>query len=248
MATKDDITHAANAPVLEVRKDDTPEEETPGTATLPPAGYGRQETLRMRHDRLQQLVQQRGEQIAFGIIDPKQLKVDPAIARYYADILAVSNPQSYRQYCWVECGMRDNHPEHVHNKIMQGWKFVEAEDPECEDVPRDPHGHRRLGTTVLMWLDIERWVELKAHEYAAALRQRGDLGSADRMLEIAHKHSAEVRIIQNWGELSAESRALAEQRFAQRQRSHQQAWERIDQELRGGTAHQNYGNQRQGII
>jgi len=247
MATKDDILKAASAPVLEGRKHEMPQESL-GTETLPPPGYGRREVLTMRQDRLQQLIQERGEQIAFGLLDPDKLKVDPDIARYYADILAVSNPQPNRQYCWVECGMRDNHPEHVHNKSMQGYKFVEANDPECPDVPRDPHGHRKLGTTVLMWCDLDRWIEIKAHEYAMALKQRGDMNSADRMLEVAARHGATVKVIENWSQLSPESRALAEQRFVQRQRSLQQSWDRIDAELKGGTAHLNYGNQRKGVI
>lgn len=248
MATKDQINEAAQAPVLEVRKGDRPQGNTPGTATLPPPGYGRQEVLKMRQDRLQQLIQERGEQIAFGLLDESKLKVDPDIARYYADILAVSSPQPDRQYCWVETGIRDNHPEHVHNKQMQGWHFVLPEDPECPDVPRTPQGYRRLGTTVLMWIELERWVEIKAHEYAAALRQRGDMASADRMLEVAQRHGAQVKVIENWSQLSPESRQLAEQRFVQRQRSLEQAWNKIDQELRGGTAHLNYGNQRRGQI
>src|SRR5216117_3969999 len=103
MATRDEILKSASSPVLEGRKNEMPE-ESPGTATLPPPGYGRREVLSMRHDRLQQLIQERGEQIAFGLLDPDALKVDPEIARYYADILAVSNPQPNRQYCWVECG------------------------------------------------------------------------------------------------------------------------------------------------
>jgi hypothetical protein len=247
MATKDEIMRAAQAPVTEVRKAEAPQ-ETIGTETLPPKGYGRQEVLRMRHDRLQQLIQERGEQIAFGIVDPNALTVDPEIARYYADILAVTNPQPDRQYCWVECGMRDNHPEHVHNKQMQGWKFVTLTDPECPDVPKSPQGHRRLGTTVLMWIEIERWIELKAHEHAQALKQRGDMGSADRMLEVAARHGAQVKVIENWNQLSPEARSLAEGRFVQRQRGLQQAWERIDQELKHGTAHLNYGNQRRGVL
>lgn len=247
MATKDEITRAANDTVTEHRKKDAPDSGL-GTDTLPPAGYGRQEALRMRHDRLQQLIQERGEQIAFGMVDPSKLNVDPEIVRYYADILAVTNPQPNRQYCWVECGMRDNHPEHVHNKQMQGWQFVNEDDPECPNVPRSPMGHRRLGTAVLMWIDIERWVEIKAHEYAAALRQRGDMNSADRMLEAAQRHGMQVRIIENWSQLSPESRALAEQRFTQRQRTLQQTRDRIDQELRNGTAHLNYGNRQHATI
>mgnify|MGYP001564869306 FL=1 len=253
MATREDIERAAQAPVLETRKKDAPgtsgtSQETPGTATLPPSGYGRDEALRMRQDRLQQLIQERGEQIAFGLIDPRHLKVDPDIARYYADILQVTPAQPDRIYCWVETGLRNNHPEHVHHKQMQGWFFVLGDDPECPHLPRTPEGHRRLGTTVLMWIDLEHYVEIRANEHAAALRQRGDMQSADRMLEVAARHGAQVKIIENWSQLSSESRALAEQRFAMRQRDLQRSWDTIDRELRGGTAHLNYGNQRQGHI
>lgn len=253
MASRDDIERAAHAPVIETRKADVGKltgspEETPGVSTLPPPGYAREEVLRIRHDQLQQLIQTRGEQIAFGLLDPRHLKVDPDIARYYADILQVTPAQHDRIYCWVETGMRNNHPEHVHHKQMQGWLFVLGADPECPDLPRTPEGHRRLGTTVLMWLDIDRYVELKAHEHAAALRQRGDINNADRMLDAAAKHGAQVKIIENWNQLSPESRAVAEQRFSQRQRQLQRTWEHIDQELRGGTAHLNYGAQRQGHI
>ena len=253
MASREDILKAASAPVLETRHQDAPQApearaETPGQAALPPPGYGRDETLRMRHDRLQRLIQERGEQIAFGLLDPSSLKVDSDIVRYYADILAVTNPQPNRQYCWVECGIRDNHPEHVQHKQMQGWNFVLHDDPECPGVPRSPLGHRKLGTTVLMWIDIERWVEIRAHEHAAALRQRGDMTNADQMLEVAARHGAQVKIIENWNQLSPESRQLAEQRFQHRQRTLQRTWEHVDQELRGGTAHLNYGNKRHGQI
>lgn len=253
MASREDIERAANAPVIETRKADASKltgspEETPGVSTLPPPGHSRDEVLRMRRDQLQQLIQTRGEQIAFGLLDPRHLKVDPDIARYYADILQVTPAQSDRIYCWVETGLRNNHPEHVHHKQMQGWNFVLGSDPECPHLPRTPEGHRRLGTTVLMWLDIEHYVELKAHEHAAALKQRGDINNADRMLDIAARHGAQVKIIENWNQLSPESRAMAEQRFSQRQRQLQRTWEHIDQELRGGTAHLNYGNQRQGHI
>lgn len=255
MASREEIERAARAPVVETTRKDAPilgavqgSAPTPGTASLPDPGHSRDEVVRMRHDRLQQLIQERGEQIAFGLVDPRHLKVDPDIARYYADILEVSPAHPERFYCWVETGIRNNHPEHVHHKQMQGWRFVEDDDPECPHIPRTPEGHRRLGTTVLMYVDIERYVELKAHEHAAALRQRGDMGSADRMLEVAARHGAQVKIIENWNQLSPESRALAEQRFSQRQRQLQQTWDRIDQELRGGTAHHNYGNQRSGAI
>jgi hypothetical protein len=247
VATPDEIKRAAEAPVTETRKADALG-ETLGTATLPPPGYGRDEALRMRQDRLQQLIQERGEQIAFGLLDPQHLKVDAEIARYYADILAVAPTQPDRMYCWVETGIRDNRPEHVHHKQMQGWKFVTCEDPECPAVPRTAEGYRRLGTTVLMWIDIERYVEIKAHEHAVALRQRGDMQSADRMVEVAARHGAQVKIIENWNQLSPEARQLAEQRFSMRQRQLQRTWEHIDQELRGGTAHLNYGNQRRGSI
>lgn len=254
MATKDDITQAAHAPVTEISKKDAAllasqqAQEGSGASTLPPAGYGRNEALRMRHDRLQKLIQERGEQIAFGLVDPNALRVDPDIARYYADILAVTPSNPDRMYCWVETGMRDNHPEHVHHKQMQGWDFVLRDDPECPHVPRTPEGHRRLGTTKLMWISLERYVEIKAHEHAAALRQRGDLGSADRMLEIASRHGAQVKIIENWGQLSPESRALAEQRFAMRTRQLEQARDHIDDQLRNGTAHLNYGNRRHNTL
>ena len=253
MASKEDIERAVNAPVIETTKKDAPGMQgrsatTPGTTALPPPGHSRDEVLRMRQDHLQQLIQQRGEQIAFGLLDPRHLKVDPDIARYYADILQVTPAKADRIYCWVETGLRNNHPEHVHHKQMQGWLFVLENDAECPDLPRTPEGHRRLGTTVLMWLDIERYVELKAHEHAAALKQRGDINNADRMLDIAAKHGAQVKIIENWNQLSPESRTIAEQRFSQRQRALKQTWDHIDQELRGGTAHHNYGSQRQGHI
>ena len=247
MATPEDIRRAAEAPVTEARERDTPG-ETPGTATLPPPGYGRNEVLRMRQDRLQQLIQERGEQIAFGLLDPRHMKTDHEIARYYADIIAVTPAQPDRMYCWVETGVRDNHPEHAHHKQIEGWKFVTAEDPECPAIPRTVEGYRRLGTTVLMWIDLERYVEIKAHEYAAALKQRGDMGSADRMLEVAARHGAQVRVIENWSQLSPEARQLAEQRFAMRRRELERTWDHIDQELRGGTAHLNYGNRRQGSV
>ena len=248
MASKDDILKAASAAVLEGKGQDVPQGETTGTATLPPPGHSRNEVLRMRQDRLQQLIQERGEQMAFGVLDPRTLDIDPEIARHYADILAVSHAKADRIYCWVETGKFNNHPEHVHHKQMQGWNFVGPDDPECPNIPRSPEGYRKLGTTLLMWLDIEKYVNLRATEHASALRQRGDLGNADRMLEVAARHGASVNVIENWGQLSPESRALAERRFALRQRSLQQAHQRIDQELRAGTAHLNYGNQRHATL
>lgn len=247
MASKDDIQHAAQAPVVETGKSG-PGGETPGTQSLPPQGYSRREVTRMRSDRLQQLVEERAEQITFGLLDPSATKIDPDIARYYADILAVTNSHPERMYCWVETGKFNTQPQHVHHKQMQGYKFVNSEDLECPDTPRTPEGHRRIGTAVLMWIEIERWVEIRAHEHAAYLRQRGDMGNADRMIEAAHRHGAQVKVIENWGQLSPEARALAEQRFGQRQRSLQAARDNIDRELRQGTAHLNYGNQRQSHI
>lgn len=249
MASKDDIQQAAKAPVVETGKAG-PGGETPGTESLPPPGYSRREVTRMRADRLQQLVEERAEQIAFGLLDPAVNQIDPEIAYYYADILDIRHPHPERMYCWVETGKFNNHPEHVHNKQAQGWKFVNGleGDKECPSVPMTPEGHRRIGTAVLMWISIERWVELRAHEHARYLRQRGDMSSADRMLEVAHKHGAQVKIIENWGQLSSESRALAEQRFTQRQRVLQTARDRIDRELRAGTAHLHYGNQREAHI
>jgi hypothetical protein len=202
----------------------------------------------MRTDNLQRLIEERGEQIAFGLIDEHKLRIDPEIARYYADILQVTNSQPNRQYCWVECGMHNTRPEHVHHKQMTRWRFVGPDDPECPDVPRSPEGHRRLGTTVLMWCDLEDWVELKAREHAAALKQRGDMKNADRMMEVAARHGASVNIIENWSQLSPESRALAEQRSEQRERQMRRTREHIDRELREGTAHLNYGNKRHATL
>lgn len=244
MASKEDVIRAANAPVIEGTQQTADPAGTPGTETLPPAGYSRGEVLRMRHDKLQELIDQRGEQMAFGLLDPKQLEIDPEIARHYADILAVSRPQPDRMYCWVETGKFGTHPEHVHHKQMQGYQFVGPEDQECPNVPRSPEGYRKLGTCLLMWVALERYVNIRAAEHAAALKQRGSLQNADEMLAMAARHGASVNVIENWGQLSDESRRLAEQRFVQRQRVLTISRDRIDRELRQGTAHLNYGNQR----
>lgn len=111
-------------------------------------------------------------------------------------------------------------------------------------MPRSPEGYRKLGTCLLMWVALERYVNIRAAEHAAALKQRGSLQNADEMLAMAARHGASVNVIENWGQLSDESRRLAEQRFVQRQRVLTISRDRIDRELRQGTAHLNYGNQR----
>lgn len=247
MATKDDIQRAAAAPVIETRKRDVPN-ESPGTDALPPPGHGRDEVLRMRNDQLQELIEKKAEAKAFGLLDPRVLQPDNEIAAGAHEMTDITNAKADRHYCWVECGIRDTQTSHVHRKQMEGFRFVDADDPECPDVPRNPSGHRRLGTAVLMWCPIERWIDIRSDEHALALRQRGDMNNGDRLLEIAQSHGVKVNVIGNWNQLSPEAQQMAYQRFAIQNREREKAYQRIDRQLRDGTAHLNYGNQRRSML
>lgn len=228
MATKEEIKEAVTSP---------------GAETLPPAGFGREEALRMRQDNLDQMIEERANQLALGLIDHKNLKIDPEVARHYADILSVRPANPDRMYCWVETGIRNDYPGHVYAKQAQGWEFVNEQDPECPYVQKTPEGYRRLGTCLLMWVDIERWVELRAQERLQWKKQRGDLNNVNTMYEIAYKYrDYGINVREKLSDFSPEVIAQAERRLMQNRSNLKQQWNRIDAQLREGSAHLNYGN------
>ena len=234
MATREEIQAAVKAP---------------GTESLPPAGYGRHETLRMRADELDRMIEERTEQLALGLIDKKNMKIDPEIAYHYADILDVRPANPERFYCWVETGLRNDRPEHVYAKQSMGWEFVGGNDPECPHVQQTPEGYRRLGTCLLMWLSMERWVELKARERLAWKRQRGDLTNVNTMMEIAYKYrDSGIIVREQLKDFSPEVLAQAERRLMQNRANDQQQWNRIDARLRAGDAHLTHGPKAHGHI
>lgn len=153
-----------------------------GSPELPPAGYKRDEELKLRTDTLAREAETRGGEVE--AIDPSRLKVDPELAQYF-DILHVSNADPTYKYFWVFTGQ---HGLFIKKKLIVGYEIVQGDMPEAIELKgMGGDTTRKLGDVVLMRIRIDQWKKLDRLEEAKRAAQQGSVLSPIR--ELAEKNA-----------------------------------------------------------
>jgi hypothetical protein len=216
MATKEEIAAAAAAK---------------GTETLPPAGHGRDEALKLRAMTLEEEAEQLAEQMIVGEIPEKFQRLDREIVQKLEQ-LDVSDKREDMHYVWVN--FVNDHGQHIERKKLVGFEVVTGTGEDC------PEGHelltadgtRQIGDVLLMRVPRTRAVFLKARERKIDLERRGVLRNPDALAEMAFKHTGGRIKIHT--QLSEEHKQIAERRVEMRYQRMQQAYTRLGQQLEGG--------------
>lgn len=222
MATTEEIKQAAKAK---------------GTESLPPAGYGRNETLRMRQDDLDREIEERSNALFLAAIDPAKFgHIDNEIAQYAQRDGAVPHARPDYKYCWVEYNQRNpsDHGQHLLANQQEGWECVHEGDDDAQGVApvtETPEGYLRWGSVILMRIQRDRYVTIQATRRARQKLIEGQHMDASHIVELGHRYGVEIHT-----SLPPETiqRAKMQHRMKLTQ---QQAWQRIDRKLRDGTAH-----------
>ena len=214
------------------------------TADLPPAGFKRDELLRMRKDELERLA----EEIADGRIAVREdaFEIDREIQDALANALTGLQEDKY-VYC-LACTREDGRD--VWEKKALGWEVVSGDMPEARNLRTkgDADSTRRIGDTILMRMTKERYVLLRAKQERAARHRAGQ--AAARAMEIgedvARRTDGKVRLV------NPATRQLFNQPLIERMESgasrrrprvmtvkeaaiRQQAMKGVDQMIRSGT-------------
>lgn len=234
MATKEDVQKAV---------------EAHGTKTLPPAGYGRQEALRMRQAKLEQAIEESSELKLIGGLDPSAFKPDPYFLHHSDEMGVPHGDYANYEYLWAETSHRG---QHIDLAKRAGYAPVRKDDPDGADFMQySPEGYPLVGSTILMKMPLDRYIDLRAEYLADYKRKRGDIFNVDKMLEISERYASKtgkpaIKIVDRFTPeqiRNAQARAMF-----RRQRSSNQAWQNIDSHLREGTAHLEYGKQEHAHI
>jgi len=154
-------------------------------ASLPEAGYKRDEELARRADALEERADAAPEVYP---IDPKAFEEDREILYDLTiDQLQVTNMQPGYVYCWAYFGQNG---QMVWAKKALGWRVVgvgpdAGRDRECEEH-KEVDGSRRIGDVLLMKIPEERYNRiLKAQERRRLAQQ---LGVTQDVQDFAEKH------------------------------------------------------------
>lgn len=153
---------------------------------LPPAGYERNEELKIRQDTLEEAGEKRAGKLEVEAIDPKKLKVDREIRGILENdpnALMVSDNDAMYEYCWVYFGRQGTW---VWRKKHEGWevvsgKMVESKEYLAEDTTR------RIGDVLLMRMRKDRFAILEAKQLERKKKQ--DLGVVGHLRELGEKYA-----------------------------------------------------------
>src|SRR6266702_4094272 len=115
MATKEEVQKAV---------------ESKGPETLPPAGYGRGEALRMRQARLERAIEESSELKLIGGLDPSLMKPDPYFLHHQDEMSVPHGEYESYEYLWVETSHRG---QHVDLAKRAGYRPVRKDDPDGAD-------------------------------------------------------------------------------------------------------------------
>lgn len=235
MPSKADIYAAADIPIEDVpAQAQVNPSETPAVQSLPAAGYGRREALRIRQENLDREIETRAVSEFMHAIDPSKFhSIDNEIAALYTDGSDVPNQRPDRCYCWVEWNERlpSDHGQHVQAKQSEGWKFVTKDMNDAQCIARaviTPEGYIRWGSTVLMWIERDRYVHIQALLNAHQKMIEGQQFSAPTLVAMGAKYGIDVRT-----ELPPDVVSRAKAKYDAQVRQ-QRAWKNIDQQLRTG--------------
>jgi hypothetical protein len=158
-------------------------------ATLPAAGYARQEALKSRAENLAVQAEKMAAQMLLGTIDPKYLQIASEIAGRI-EYLNVSNPQPGFVYQWVSTNRSGFH---VQKAKQLGYEVVQGKDPEAMELIGDKPGTTRtLEDVLLMRIPEERYVVLKALEIKRAREVQG--ASSSNLIALVGKYGHVARI------------------------------------------------------
>lgn len=218
-----------------------------GAATLPPAGYGRQEALRLRQARLDRAIEEASQMKLLGRLDPSMLTPQPYFQHHFDEMSVPHGDFETYEYLWVETSHRGHH---VDLARRAGYEPVRQTDPDGKDFMQySPEGYPLVGSTVLFRIPLERYIDLRAAQLAEYKERRGDIYNVDKMLQISEDFASRtgkpaVKIVDRF---SPDQIRNAQARAAFR-RQRQNQWDTIDHHLKEGTAHLEYGNQRHAHI
>jgi hypothetical protein len=194
-------------------------------AELPEPGHERREALKRREDTLQAEIDAMAHKMLSGQIDPKSLEIVNEIAQK-TQFLSVSNAQPGYVYAWVS---KNQHGHHIQELKPLGWEVVQGKDPEALELKGQDGGTtRQLADVILMRIERERYIVLKAKEQAQTRQiQRS---SASTLLQMGEQYEGRGIIVKPWGMNSFEGPEIAPRRL-----SRKQAMKMVDQALRHGT-------------
>jgi len=209
-----------------------------GVGTLPPAGDARREVLAQRTDELAAKAEELGA--AGGTISQQALEPDRDILQHTYNAqgvneMEVPNARPDYVYKWEQCDpQRKLGNRHFLSARAQGWDRVLAKDPDAEGLEHciAPDGSIIVGDTILLRIPRARYIMLRRLQYEAT--RRLELGVDADLRERAER--AGVRVFDTEGlqalnsgwtaAQEANARAIAQERAA---------WQRLDQDIRGGT-------------
>lgn len=170
-------------------------EETPEEVPAA-AGYAARESDKMKRDRLTEESERIAAQILGGTVDSSKLEIIDEIASR-TQSLQVSNQQPGKVYGWVS---KNQHGHHIERMKNYGWEVVQGDDTEAVELKGSgrtmglgsPGTTRELADVILMRIDYERYVVLRAMEIAQT--KRVQQASASTLLAMADKYRGQINV------------------------------------------------------
>ena len=202
-----------------------------GTDSLPPAGWKRDEALKLRKVSLEEEAEWLAEQMIVGEIPDKFRELDREIVQKL-DRLDVEDKRNDMHYVWVN--FQSDHGQHVERKKLLGYEVVSGAGDDCPEAQGliTEDGTRRIGDVLLMRIPKERAVYIMAMHRKQSLERRGVLRNPEALAEMAYKHTGGA--IKVHTQLSDEHKRIAEQRVALRYQQMQRSFEQLGRKLEGG--------------
>lgn len=170
--------------------------ETPSEEEAQAAGYAAREAEKMRHDHMAKEAERIASQILGGTVDATKLEIIDEIAQR-TQSLQVSNKQPGKVYGWVS---KNQHGQHIEKMRNYGWEVVQGKDPEAAELKGSgrtiglgsPGTTRELADVILMRIDYDRYIVLRAMEIAQT--KRVQQSSASTLLALADKYRGKINV------------------------------------------------------
>lgn len=206
-----------------------------GTATLPPAGHARKETLAKRKDQLEEKADQMAGQVETGPINPKAFEVDRELAGRFDELQVVNADPGYA-YKWVQIDYPSNsRGKMARMETIQGWEVVTGDMPEAPDL-KQADGTRRLGDVILMRMRRDRFERYQKEQADKRAHAQGAVTSGIKeMGDRYRKHGVVVHTAEDMPEHMKKAIEHPSPAAVNAMRGAMAAQGQLDENIRNGT-------------
>lgn len=160
----------------------------PGTATLPPSGHERRETLKQRADVLEQQAAQQFANVE--AIDTDAMEIERELAQHFNE-LEVTQADPAFVYKWVNFVSNGGIALRQAVAPPERWQVVTGDMVEASEL-RGADGSRKLGDVLLLRMPRKRHEILERLREEKAARQLG--GHEANLHELARRNPKAIKV------------------------------------------------------